>query len=112
MSVQPCKGVNPDLAYIPLPRWPSRASPGTRPVEEGESQAFGQGWCLAIPSPCKVFINQDGFWLIAAALRAGLSQQSRTIVFRSFAEEEPLYVRVSACLPLSKHFYQYSLEML
>lgn len=62
-------------------------------------RAFGQDPCLSIPSTCKVFINQKGLRLVAAALEASLSKQGGTIAFSSFAEQEPFYVCLSVSLP-------------
>lgn len=83
------------LGCIPL-AMAQHSEPWCLAGRERQNQTFGQDRCLSIPSPCKAFIKQGRFWFIAAALRAGLCQQSGTI---AFAEQEPLYVRPSACLP-------------
>ena len=89
----------PYFSVNPSPTMAQHSEPWCLASQGRQSQAFGQDRCLSVLSPCKAFINQGGFWLIAAALRAGLSQQSGTVAFSSFAEQEPLYVCLSACLP-------------
>lgn len=85
----------------PSPTMALHSEPWCLASQGRRSQPFSQDQCLSVPSPCKVLTNQDGFWLVAAALGVDLSQQSVTIAFHYLAEWEPLAVCLSTCLAWS-----------
>lgn len=99
-SEQPSPGSDRELSQVhPSPTTALHSEPWCLASQGRQSQTFSQDQCLPVPSPCKVLTNQDGFWVVAAALGVGLSQQSGTIAFHSFAEQEPLYVCLASALP-------------